>query len=155
MRAAGKPPKWGVGGQLSNRTGDGQRINQQLRPVKRHRKREVNGATDTVREQRYSAPDIANPGNVLRLVVGGGQLGHPLAHENEAPFPLGLAEFFVRSFCPPGGVVCDPFLGSGTTAHASIMHGRRFVGCDIRESQVELARRRVREVTPDMFAGVT
>lgn len=49
-------------------------------------------------------------------------------------------------------VCCDPFSGSGTTAHAARNHGRRFIGCDIRESQVELARRRLRNVTPPLFA---
>lgn len=75
-------------------------------------------------------------------------MGHALCHSNEAPYPLRLAEFFVRSFCPPGGVCCDPFAGSGTTAHAAAMHGRRFVGCDVRESQVSLVARRMATATP-------
>ena len=78
-------------------------------------------------------------------------MGHAIAHHNEAPFPLDLPAFFVKSFCPPNGVVCDPFVGSGTTAHAAIENGRRFVGCDIRKSQVELTMRRIKTVTPNMF----
>jgi hypothetical protein len=66
-----------------------------------------------------------------------------LAHENEVPFPEALAEFFVRSFCPPGGLVLDCFSGSGTTGAVAVRHGRRFAGCDIRPSQVELSRRRI------------
>ncbi len=94
---------------------------------------------------------VVNPGNVLSLNVGGGVMGHPLAHDNEAPFPLDLPAFFVKSFCPPDGIVCDPFSGSGTTCHAAFENGRRFVGCDIRESQVELCARRLATVTPSMF----
>jgi DNA modification methylase len=75
--------------------------------------------------------------------VGGGNMGSALCHENEAPFPESLAEFFVRSFCRPGGLVCDPFSGSGTTGAVAVRHGRRFVGCDLRASQVELTRRRI------------
>ena len=52
----------------------------------------------------------------------------------------------MKSFCPPGGLVCDVFSGSGTTAKVALANGRRFVGCDVRESQVELTRRRVAEV---------
>ena len=89
----------------------------------------------------------ANPGNVVRTKVGGNQLGHPLAHRNETPYPLALAERFVRWFCPPGGTVCDPFSGSGTTGHAAIIHGRKFLGCDLRDDQVELTRQRLEEVT--------
>lgn len=66
-------------------------------------------------------------------------MGSPLAHENEAPFPESLAEFFVKTFCPPGGIVCDPFVGSGTTAKVACVNGRHFIGCDIREDQVNLA----------------
>lgn len=94
----------------------------------------------------YKPPTVANPGNVIECVVGGGHMGHALAHENEAPFPLSLAEFFVQSFCPPGGVVLDPFCGSGTTLHAAALHGRDAIGMDIRESQVDLAGRRMESV---------
>lgn len=97
-------------------------------------------------EQVYLPPKKANPGNVIRCNVGGGQMGSKLAHENEAPFPESLAEFFVRSFCPEGGVVLDPFCGSGTTLAVAKKNGRRFIGFDLRESQVELSRRRVQEI---------
>lgn len=39
----------------------------------------------------------------------------------------------------PGELVCDPFLGSGTTALAARYLGRRFVGCDIDEAAIETA----------------
>ena len=71
-------------------------------------------------------------------------MGSPLAHENEAPFPESLAEFFVRSFCPPGGTVLDPFMGSGTTLAVAQRTGREAIGIDLRESQVELTNRRVK-----------
>ncbi len=106
------------------------------------------GADGNLQNCAYDPPAIANPGNVIRLGVGGGQMGHDLAHENEAPFPLELPTFFVRSFCRPGGIVADCFCGSGTTAHAAIEWGRRFIGCDIRESQVALTLRRLATVQP-------
>ena len=61
-------------------------------------------------------------------------------------FPESLVEFFVKSFCPPGGVVVDPFSGSGTTGAVAVRLGRRFLGCDVRQSQVELSRRRIASV---------
>jgi site-specific DNA-methyltransferase (adenine-specific) len=39
--------------------------------------------------------------------------------------------------------VLDPFSGSGTTAEATIRHGRRAIGLDLRRSQCTLARRRL------------
>lgn len=90
----------------------------------------------------YALPAIANPGNLLKIPVGGGMLGSKLAHENEAPFPQKLAEWFIRGWCRPGGIVLDPFSGSGTTVAAAIALGRRGIGMDLRWSQCELGRRR-------------
>ena len=147
--AMGEPPVYGPGGDPSHRTQDGSRVNGESGPatmtdrknVGHHRARHQAGSI-------YSPPEVANPGNVITCTVGGGQMGDPLSHENEAPFPESLAEFFVRSFCPPGGVVADPFSGSGTTGAVAVRFNRRFIGCDIRASQVDLSRRRIARVQP-------
>jgi hypothetical protein len=98
------------------------------------------------RDGLYAHPAIANPGNIIDCgACGGGHLGSKLAHENEAPFPEALAEPFIRSFCPPGGVVLDPFGGSGTVAAVAIKHGRWSISIDCRESQIELTQRRICE----------
>lgn len=75
---------------------------------------------------------LAMRGNLWRYRVGRNNddsglvnTGHP------ARFPLALAEDAVRCFCPPGGIVCDPFVGSGTTAVAAVKHGRIFWGGDL------------------------
>lgn len=104
--------------------------------------------------QAYLPPTLANPGNVVDCVVGGGLMGDPLAHENEAPFPEELAEFFIKSFCPPGGIVLDPFCGSGTTCAVAKKWGREYIGIDIRQSQVDLTNRRLAEIAP-LFAGAS
>jgi DNA modification methylase len=70
-------------------------------------------------------------------------MGSRLCHLNEAPFPERLAEFFVRSFCKPGGTVLDPFCGSGTTLAVARRHGRNAIGIDIRKSQIALTRKRL------------
>lgn len=99
-----------------------------------------NGDTQTT--FKYTPPKKANPGNVIHCKVGGGTMGNKLCHENEAPFPEDLAEFFIKSFCPPDGTVLDPFCGSGTTCDVAERLGRNSIGIDIRESQVELSKRR-------------
>ena len=53
--------------------------------------------------------------NIWRIV--------PEKSPHPAPFPMYLAENIVRCACPPGGVVFDPFMGSGTTAVAVIRGG--------------------------------
>ncbi len=100
-------------------------------------------------QESYTAEQVAKllqeEADMLCLKVGGGLMGSKLAHENEAPFPEKLPEFFIKSFCRPDGVVCDPFCGSGTTMAAAIKNGRKFVGIDARASQVELSGRRIGE----------
>lgn len=160
--AWGKPPKYAPGGEMSHRLTNGCRINKWgsytggvTRRAHGGRKKKITGALrkpDGHRERLpYDPPTIANPGSVIRTRNGGGQLGHELAHENEAPMNLALAERFVSWFCPPGGRVIDPFTGSGTTGHASIKHRRNFSGCDVRESQVKLASKRLGTIVPELF----
>ena len=172
--ACGEPCRYGPGGPPSHRTVTGERVNAQSTTRKNRGKVEPQVAAaiagelelppgsrlqrlpqkdGTMRTKLYRPPERANPGNVLEFITGGGHMGHPLASENEAPFPLELPAFFVKSFCPPDGVVCDIFSGSGTALQAAVENGRRFIGCDLRESQVELARRRIRTVTPELFSA--
>jgi hypothetical protein len=136
--ACGKPPKYKPGGAMSYRTVTGERCN-----AGKGRGTRGKSDGDGQTAEGYKQPKLANPGNVIDCKVGGGRMGHELAHKNEAPFPEELAEFFVKSFCPPGGIVLDPFAGSGTTLAVALRHGRRALGIDLRESQVELTRRRV------------
>ena len=131
--ATGKPPKWAPGGDPSHRMANGRRVH------KLHTKADADGK----RQQGYNPPKLANPGNVIECNVGGGRMGSMLAHENEAPFPEKLAEAFVLSFCPKGGTVLDCFCGSGTTLAVAVRNEREAIGIDVRESQVELSRRRL------------
>lgn len=82
-------------------------------------------------------------GDVIRCLVGGGLMGSKKAHDSEAPFSEVLCEYLIRSYAAPDSVVCDPFSGSGSVAAVAVRWGRRFVGCDIRESQTKIARQRV------------
>jgi DNA modification methylase len=97
-------------------------------------------------EQSYKEPVLANPGNVFRVSVGGGKMGHPLAHDNEAPFPESIVKPFILSLCPPGGLVLDPFSGSGTTMAVCAKLGRSGLGIDLRESQTKIGMDRLSQV---------
>jgi site-specific DNA-methyltransferase (cytosine-N4-specific) len=153
--AMGEPPKWKPGGDMSHRMQSGRRVARTMTKTR----------ADSIEVQGYSPPAVANPGNLIERtyttsevvsilgesgdvtshIVGGGRMGSLLCHENEAPFPESLAEFFVRSFCPPDGKVYDGFCGSGTTPDVAKRLGRQFFGTDIRASQIELTGRRLNE----------
>ena len=174
--AMGHIPKWAPGGEMSHRlqdgsrrdiwggtghasSGEGRRVNGEFKTRKRVNRVQRNGDGERAirgdEVQLYSPPAIANPGNLIRTKVGGGVMGSKLAHDNEAPFPEKLAEWFIRSLCPPGGTVLDPFSGSGTTAKVAMALGRNGIGCDIRASQCRLTTRRVNEVQRELFTSRT
>lgn len=118
--AMGQPPKQNTPRVATNRNKDGSR-----------------------KQAVYVDPEVCNPGNIIGGLVGSGGMGWKDATKNEAPFPEWLAEFFIRSFCPPGGIVLDPFSGSGTTVSMAVKHGRSGIGIDARESQVWLGETRL------------
>lgn len=57
--------------------------------------------------------------------------------------PTDVMAYLVRLFTPPGGLVLDPFMGSGSTGKAAMLEGMRFFGVDLSDEYVEIARRRV------------
>lgn len=89
----------------------------------------------------------ADPGNVVSVPQTYNQ--HRGAGGHTAAMPEGLAEFFVRACSPAGGVVLDPFAGSGTTAVAARRLGRRAGGLEIHRPYVAAAGERLRRARPD------
>jgi site-specific DNA-methyltransferase (adenine-specific) len=57
--------------------------------------------------------------------------------------PTNLMRWLCRLVTPPGGVVLDPFMGSGSTGKAAMLEGMRFVGCEVSEEFAEIAKARV------------
>jgi site-specific DNA-methyltransferase (adenine-specific) len=60
-----------------------------------------------------------------------------------AVFPEPLVEDCIRAGCPAGGIVLDPFLGSGTTALVAQRLGRHYLGIDCNRQYCDMARRRL------------
>lgn len=71
--------------------------------------------------------------------------GHKTARTNSHPTvkPLSLMRWLTRLVVPPGGVVLDPFAGSGSTGCAAVLEGRQFVGLEREYEYVEIARARL------------
>ena len=61
-----------------------------------------------------------------------------------AVFPVAIIREMIRLLCPPGGLVIDPYIGSGTTAVAAIMEGRHYFGIEIDPIYHASARQRVK-----------
>lgn len=57
--------------------------------------------------------------------------------------PLSLVQYLVKLVTPPGGIVLDPFVGSGTTPEAAVLEGMRFVGCELTSEYLPLIDQRI------------
>lgn len=62
--------------------------------------------------------------------------------------PLALLERIVAASCPPGGVVVDPFNGSGTTGLAAVRAGHHYIGIERDRKYLELTKKRLLEEVP-------
>jgi site-specific DNA-methyltransferase (adenine-specific) len=60
--------------------------------------------------------------------------------------PVEIAEVLIGQSSVPGGVVADPFMGSGSVGIAAAKLGRRFLGNDLNPEAVQIAARRLREL---------
>lgn len=63
--------------------------------------------------------------------------------DHKAVYPKELCKIPVKAGCPKGGIVLDPFVGSGTTCVVAKRNRRKYVGIDLNKKNVEMARKRV------------
>jgi site-specific DNA-methyltransferase (adenine-specific) len=66
------------------------------------------------------------------------RIGHP------APFPEELPNRLIQLYSFTNDIILDPFMGSGTTAVAAIKSKRNYIGYDINEEYIKLAKDRIR-----------
>jgi hypothetical protein len=63
--------------------------------------------------------------------------------------PMALMRSFVRHVCPPGGIVLDPFAGTGTTLRAAVLENRRAIGIEADAASVVDTVWRMRHAQPE------
>jgi site-specific DNA-methyltransferase (adenine-specific) len=64
-------------------------------------------------------------------------------NDHPAPFPVELADNCIKMTTPEGGVVLDPYCGSGSTGVAAVLNGHRFIGFDISQNYADMAAERI------------
>lgn len=86
-------------------------------------------------------PKGAKPADIWDIIPEDthGRKGH------YAPYPARLCEIPIMATCPKGGIVLDPFAGTGTTLAVASGLGRRCVGIDLAEDYIGDARQRLQE----------
>lgn len=75
---------------------------------------------------------------------------YPYSDAHFATFPPDLIKPCILAGAPRGGVVLDPFMGSGTTALVSIDLGRQYVGVELNPEYVAMAKGRINQATRQM-----
>jgi DNA modification methylase len=95
----------------------------------------TNLAPTGTRHDKADHPNGRNPGDVWTIAT------QPFTEAHFAVMPSALAERAIQAGCKPGGVVLDPFSGSGTTGLAATKHGRRYVGIDLSRDYLDLSLR--------------
>ena len=74
----------------------------------------------------------------------------PYAEAHFAVYPPKLIEPCILAGSPVGGVVFDPFTGSGTTAYVALTNGRSYSGTELNPAYIEIAERRLSAIQPRM-----
>lgn len=108
------------------------------------------GCHDLAPRQRDDSRKEGNPGGDNPRNRG----LQPRGNYHPTVKPVELMRWLVRLVTPPGGVVLDPFTGSGTTGMACVYEQRRFVGVEREAEYVEIAKRRIAAVAP-LFTEAT
>lgn len=98
--------------------------------------RRLDSAID--RDLRRDAGSVRHTCSVWTIPTKG------FAGNHFAVYPETLVETPIQICCPKGGVVLDPFLGTGTTAVTAQRLGRRWVGIELNPEYVALAKQRLR-----------
>jgi DNA modification methylase len=68
-----------------------------------------------------------------------------------AVFPEELLLNPIKATCPPGGIVLDPFSGTGSTVYTAVKLNRRGIGIDLSEYYNEIAKKRMAHICKDLF----
>jgi len=74
----------------------------------------------------------------------------PYAGAHFAVFPSDLIEPCILAGAPVGGIVLDPFMGSGTTAQVAQNLCRKYLGCELNESYKSLQDKRLAQMSLDL-----
>lgn len=103
------------------------------------------GTTTFKIREREQKPGYADDGSAARFFYCAKASKADRGDGNTHPTvkPTDLMRYLCRLVTPPGGVVLDPFMGSGSTGKAAVLEGFRFIGIEREAEYLEIARGRI------------
>ncbi len=69
----------------------------------------------------------------------------PCPEAHFAKFPAKLIEIPIKAGCPPGGIVLDPFAGTGTTIIVAMQLKRKYIGIDLGEKYIKIINKQIEQ----------
>ena len=89
--------------------------------------------------------------------AGAGRRREEVRNHHPTVKPIRLMRWLCRLVTPPGGLVVDPFAGSGSTGVAAVLEGFAFTGCELDEGHAAIARARIghAETSPGEWGDTT
>lgn len=101
---------------------------------------------------KYALAGLANGLNKTKLNKKGRNMRAvwdinttPSREKHYAAYPKKLVARMVDAGCPQGGLVLDPFMGSGTTAIVARAMGRNYLGCELNPEYIKICNKRLTE----------
>lgn len=117
---------------------------------KKKRQSKIGGENKSDGAGYYTYADMSRRDNIWRYATGKGH-NDDLSFNHPAVFPEALARDHILSWSNPGNLILDPFMGSGTTAKMAMQNGRHYLGFDISQEYVDLAKKRVAWANPPLI----
>ena len=102
-----------------------------LNPGATNRRKRYRDATNRQSERASGVRVVAETKALTTALAHGSCNSNTNDREHPAPFPAWLSDAFVLCYSPTGGLVCDPFMGSGTVALSCARNGRNVIGGDL------------------------
>ena len=103
------------------------------------------GNAESFSEDTVASGKGKNPGDIIKTATASYSDAH------FATYPTDLIEPLVKSSCPEGGIVLDPFIGSGTTAIVCENLNRKWIGIDLNKDYVDMSYDRIGEESSKIF----
>lgn len=92
---------------------------------------------------------LSDRGTIWNYLMAGDK--DPIKRRHPAHFPDKIPIEFIQTFCPPCGIVLDPFVGSGSSSYAAKKLRRHFIGFDISEEYCKIAEERLNTLEPTLI----
>ena len=103
-------------------------------------------STDTLTQESFvTITDKRNKRDVWSVTV------KPIKDAHFATFPEELITPCVLAGSRVGGIVLDPFFGSGTTGRVAVANGRHYLGIELNDEYIEISKKRTNNVQTSLF----